>query len=60
MQIYIGAVLLIIAMILCVLLICGLPLGELTMGGRYKVWPPKMRGLAVSQLLCFTITALYL
>ena len=51
MQIYIGAVLLIIVMILSVLLICGLPLGELTMGGRYKVWPPKIRGLAVSQLL---------
>ena len=51
MQVYIGAVLLIIVMILSVLLICGLPLGELTMGGRYKVWPPKMRGLAVSQLL---------
>ncbi len=50
MQIYLGAILLIIVMILSVLLICGLPLGELTMGGRYKVWPVKMRGIAVSQL----------
>lgn len=51
MHIYIGAVLLIVVIILSILLICGLPLGELTMGGRYKVWPVKMRGLAVSQLL---------
>ena len=51
MQIYIGAFLLIVVIILSILLICGLPLGELTMGGRYKVWPGKMRGLAVSQLL---------
>jgi len=51
MQIYIGAALLVIVIILSILLICGLPLGELTMGGRFKVWPKKLRGLAVSQLL---------
>ena len=51
MQIYIGAALLVIVIILSILLICGLPLGELTMGGRFKVWPLKLRGLAVSQLL---------
>ena len=59
MQIYIGAVLLIVVIILSILLICGLPLGELTMGGRYKVWPGKMRGLAVSQLLV-QVFALYI
>ena len=26
-----------------VLIICGLPLGELTMGGQYKVFPKKLR-----------------
>ena len=51
MHIYIGAILLIVVIILSILLICGLPLGELTMGGRFKVWPKKLRGLAVSQLL---------
>ena len=47
----IGAALLLVVAVMEVLLIIGLPLGEFTMGGRYKVWPPKMRGLAVSQLL---------
>ncbi len=51
MHIYIGAFFLVIVIILSILLIAGFPLGELTMGGRYKVWPGKMRGLAVSQLL---------
>ena len=51
MQIYVGAALLVVVIILSILLICGLPLGELTMGGKYKVWPGKLRLLAVSQLL---------
>ena len=59
MQIYIGAALLVVVIILSILLICGLPLGELTMGGKYKVWPGKLRLLAVSQLLV-QIFALYI
>ena len=59
MQIYIGAALLIVVIILSILLIAGLPLGELTMGGKYKVWPGKLRLLAVSQLLV-QIFALYI
>ena len=58
MQIYIGAALLVVVIILSILLICGLPLGELSMGGKYKVWPGKLRLLAVSQLLV-QIFALY-
>ena len=37
----IGASTFSVVIILSVLLICGLPLGELTMGGRYKVFPKK-------------------
>ncbi len=51
MEIYVGAVLLIIVIILSILLILGLPLGELTMGGRYKVWPKELRAAAIGQLL---------
>lgn len=51
MFVYVGTCLLVIVIILSVLLICGLPLGELTMGGRYKVWPKELRVVAVGQLL---------
>lgn len=47
----IGSLILISVIVLSVLLICGLPLGELTMGGRYKVWPKKLRMIAISQLI---------
>lgn len=50
-----------IVIILSVLLICGLPLGELTMGGQYKVYPGKLRIVLVVQLLLqafFVITIL--
>lgn len=47
----IGASLFSIVIILSVLLICGLPLGELTMGGQYKVFPKKLRIVLVIQLL---------
>ena len=47
----IGASLFSIVIILSVLLICGLPLGELTMGGQYKVFPKKLRIILVIQLL---------
>lgn len=45
-----GAGLFSIVIILSVLLICGLPLGELTMGGQYKVFSKKLRIVLVAQL----------
>ena len=53
MQVFaiIGAALLFIAAVFEVLLVAGLPLGEFTMGGRYKVLPPLMRVAAVFSLL---------
>ena len=47
----IGAITFSIVIILSILIICGLPLGELTMGGKYKVFPKKLRIVLVSQLL---------
>lgn len=47
----IGACAFSIVIILSFLIILGLPLGELTMGGRYKVFPKKLRIVLVSQLL---------
>ena len=46
----IGACLFSIVIILSVLLICGLPLGELTMGGQYRVFPKKLRIVLIIQL----------
>lgn len=47
----IGACAFSVVIILSLLIILGLPLGELTMGGRYKVFPKKLRIVLVSQLL---------
>lgn len=47
----IAAVLLGIASVFEVLLIMGLPLGEFTMGGQYKVLPPKFRIMAGFSIL---------
>ena len=47
----IGACAFSIVIILSFLIILGLPLGELTMGGRYKVFPKELRIVLVSQLL---------
>ena len=47
----IGAIALSIVTILSFLVLCGLPLGELTMGGKYKVFPEKLRILLVIQLI---------
>ena len=47
----IGAVAFSVVIILSVLIICGLPLGELTMGGQYKVFPKKLRLVLVTQLI---------
>lgn len=40
-----------IVIVFSILIICGLPLGELTMGGQYKVFPKKLRFLLVTQLI---------
>nr|MBQ2234267.1 hypothetical protein [Treponema sp.] len=47
----IGAIAFSIVIVLSILIICGLPLGELTMGGQYKVFPKNLRILLVSQLI---------
>lgn len=40
-----------VVIVLSFLIICGLPLGELTMGGQYKVFPKKLRIVLVTQLI---------
>ena len=47
----IGASVFSIVIILSILIICGLPLGELTMGGQYKVFPKKLRIILMTQLI---------
>ena len=47
----IGASVFSIVIILSFLIICGLPLGELTMGGQYKVFPKKLRIVLIIQLI---------
>ena len=60
MQVYIGAALLTIVIVMSILLICGVPLGEFSMGGRFgKKWPPKIRLLGLTQLLS-QLFALYI
>lgn len=47
----IGASAFSIVIVLSFLIICGLPLGELTMGGSYRVFPKKLRIILVTQLI---------
>lgn len=47
----IGASIFLAVIILSILIICGLPLGELTMGGQYKVFPKKLRFILAGQLI---------
>lgn len=57
----IGASVFSIVIVLSVLIICGLPLGELTMGGQYKVFPKKLRFVLMTQLILqilFVVTIL--
>jgi hypothetical protein len=42
-----GAFLFAIVAVMTVLVACGLPLGEFTMGGKYKVLPKQFRIMAV-------------
>ena len=46
-----GAISLAIVIILSILIILGLPLGELTLGGQHKVFPGKLRLILVTQLI---------
>lgn len=46
-----GTVLLLAVAVMEVLLICGLPLGEFTMGGRHKVLPLMYRIFAASSVV---------
>lgn len=46
----IGASVFSIVIVLSFLIICGLPLGELTMGGKYKIFPKNLRLILVIQL----------
>ena len=46
----IGACAFSIVIVLSILIIIGLPLGELTMGGQYKVFPKKLRIVLFTQL----------
>lgn len=47
----IGAIAFSVVIILSILILCGLPLGELTMGGQYKIFPKKLRLVLAIQLL---------
>ncbi len=46
----IGAVLFLVIAVMTVLVACGLPLGEFTMGGQHKVLPKQLRIMAVVSL----------
>ena len=46
----IGAATFSVVIVLSILMICGAPLGELTLGGGYKVLPKKLRWLLFAQL----------
>lgn len=57
-----GAILFSIIAILTILVTWGLPLGEFTMGGKYKVLPAKMRvfsGISLIIQLVAVFTILY-
>jgi hypothetical protein len=47
----IGAFLFAIVAVMTVLVACGAPLGEFTMGGKYKVLPKQLRIVAVISFL---------
>ena len=47
----IGAIAFSVVIVLSILIIFGMPLGELTMGGQYKVFPKKLRIVLVTQLI---------
>ena len=40
-----------VVIVLSILIIYGLPLGELTMGGQHKIFPKKLRMVLITQLV---------
>ena len=46
-----GAFLFAIVTVMTILVACGAPLGEFTMGGKYKVLPKELRIIAVISIL---------
>lgn len=42
-----GAILFLVIAVMTVLVACGLPLGEFTMGGQHKILPKKFRIMAI-------------
>lgn len=56
----IGAVLLLLVVVMSIALILGVPLGEFTLGGRFKVFPAKLRFVLVTQLLLQVFFAIVL
>ena len=59
----IGAIFMLVVITISILLLCGLPLGELTMGGQYRVFPKKMKPLLVTQLVLqifFVVTIFFI
>lgn len=43
----VGATIFLAIAIMTVLVACGLPFGEFTMGGQYRILPPKLRVMSV-------------
>ena len=54
----IGTIVFAIIAVMTILVACGLPLGEFTMGGQYRVLPKKLRVFAVASFIVqlFAIT----
>lgn len=50
MSAIIGAGVFSIVIVISLLILCGLPFGELTMGGKYPVFPKKLRMILAIQL----------
>lgn len=47
----IGAIVFLLIIVMTALVACGLPLGEFTMGGQYKVLPKKIRIMAIVSVI---------
>ncbi|HKM34218.1 MAG TPA: hypothetical protein VJY54_05695 [Lachnospiraceae bacterium] len=47
----IGAILILAVVVMTIMVACGLPLGEFTMGGQSKVLPKKLRLMAILFIL---------
>ena len=60
MTVIIGAVLLLLVVVMSIALILGVPLGEFTLGGRFKVFPAKLRFVLVTQWLLQVFFAIVL